>query len=127
MNTLLNLASRVLLAQVFLIAGIQKIPERGYAGTQGYMAKFGVPADLLPLVIVLEIGGALALMLGFQTRLAALALAGFCVASAFIFHSNLGNGLEALMFTKDLAMAGGLLLLVQYGGGAVSLDTRGKR
>ncbi len=64
-----NLAGRILLAHIFLLAGINKIT--GYSGTQGYMEAMGVPGMLLPLVIILEIGGAVALIVGCQTRWAA--------------------------------------------------------
>ena len=95
-----NLAGRVLIAQIFLMAGINKIG--GYAGTQGYMEAMGVPGSLLPLVIVLEIGGALALIAGWQTRLVSLALAGFSILSAIIFHANFGDQTAMIMFMKNM-------------------------
>ena len=104
-----NLAGRVLIAQIFLMAGINKIG--GYAGTQGYMEAMGVPGSLLPLVIVLEIGGALALIAGWQTRLVSLALAGFSILSAIIFHANFADQTSMIMFMKNFAIAGGLLVL----------------
>lgn len=81
MNNAIILAARVLLAQIFLISGFGKLGA-GYAGTQAYMEAMGLPGMLLPLVIALEIGGGLALVAGFMTRWAALALAGFAVVSA---------------------------------------------
>ncbi len=122
MNNALVLLARLLLAHIFLLAGYSKIS--GYAGTQGYMESMGVPGALLPLVIALEIGGGLALVLGFLTRLAALGLALFCVASALIFHSNFAEQMQMILFMKNLAMAGGFLLLVAHGAGAISLDAR---
>ena len=104
-----NLAGRILIAQIFLMAGISKIG--GYAGTQGYMEAMGVPGGLLPLVIVLEIGGALTLIAGWQTRLVSLALAGFSILSAVIFHANLADQTTMIMFMKNFAIAGGLLVL----------------
>jgi putative oxidoreductase len=104
-----NLAGRVLIAQIFLMAGINKIG--GYAGTQGYMEAMGVPGSLLPLVIGLEIGGALALIAGWQTRLVALALAGFSILSAIIFHADFVDQTTMIMFMKNFAIAGGLLVL----------------
>lgn len=104
-----NLAGRVLIAQIFLMAGINKIG--GYAGTQGYMEAMGVPGSLLPLVIVLEIGGALALIAGWQTRLVSLALAGFSILSAVIFHADFADQTTMIMFMKNFAIAGGLLVL----------------
>jgi len=124
MNTttknLADLGGRILLATIFLVAGIQKIG--GYAGTQGYMESMGVPGMLLPLVIVLEIGGAIAIIAGWRTRLVAFLLAGFSLLSAFIFHRAPGDAMQAILFMKNLAIAGGFLLLVARGPGEWSLD-----
>jgi len=109
MEKVMNLAGRLLLAQIFLLAGINKIT--GYAGTQGYMEAMGVPGGLLPLVILLEVGGAVALIIGWKTRWAALALAGFSILSAVIFHADLADQVQAIMFMKNFAIAGGLLVL----------------
>lgn len=122
MNTVSNFAGRLLLAAIFLIAGINKIGQ--YAGTQGYMESVGVAGELLPLVIILEIAGALALILGIQARLAALALAGFSIASAVLFHANFADHIQQILFMKNLAIAGGLLLIFSRGAGDWSLDTR---
>ncbi|MDO8696859.1 MAG: DoxX family protein [Pseudomonas sp.] len=122
MNNAIVLLARLLLAQIFLLAGLGKIS--GYAGAQGYMESMGVPGALLPLVILLEVGGSLALILGFMTRWAALALAGFCVAAALIFHLQPNDQMQMIMLMKNLAMAGGLLLLYVQGAGAYSLDGR---
>ncbi|SDH19073.1 putative oxidoreductase [Pseudomonas benzenivorans] len=122
MNNAIVLLARLLLAHIFLLAGFSKIT--GYAGTQGYMESMGVPGALLPLVIALEIGGSLALIVGLFTRWAALALAGFCVASALIFHRNFAEQMQMILFMKNFAMAGGLLLLYVQGAGAFSLDAR---
>ena len=124
MEKYVNLAGRVLLAHIFLLAGINKIT--GYSGTQGYMEAMGVPGMLLPLVILLEIGGALALIAGWQTRLAAYALALFSIVSALIFHSNFGDQMQMILFMKNWAMAGGLLVLAANGAGAYSLENRGQ-
>ena len=123
MNNAIILAARVLLAQIFLVAGFGKLGA-GYAGTQAYMEAMGIPGMLLPLVIALEIGGGLALIVGFMTRWAALALAGFAVVSAVIFHASFGDQTQAILFMKNLAMAGGLLLLYVQGAGSYSLDAK---
>lgn len=123
MNNAIILAARILLAQIFLLAGLGKLGA-GYAATQGYMAAMGVPGILLPLVIALEIGGGLALIVGLLTRWAALGLALFCLASAAIFHTNFAEQMQMIMFMKNLAMAGGLLLLYVHGPGAWSIDAR---
>jgi len=111
MDKFLNLGGRILLATIFLMAGISKLGA-GYAGTQGYMEAMGVPGGLLPLVIALEIGGAVALIIGFQVRWAALALAGFSVIAGLLFHANFADQMQSILFMKNLAIAGGLLALM---------------
>lgn len=123
MNNAVVLVARILLAHIFLLAGIGKLGA-GYAATQGYMAAMGAPAALLPLVIALEIGGGLALILGFLTRWAALALAVFCIVAALMFHRNFAEQMQMIMFMKNFAMAGGLLMLYVHGAGAYSIDAR---
>jgi putative oxidoreductase len=117
---ILFLGGRALMSAIFLVAGFGKISA--YAGTQGYMESVGVPGALLPLVIALEIGGGLALLLGFNARLAALALAGFSVVSAVLFHADFGDQTQSVMFLKNLALAGGLLLVAAAGPGALAFD-----
>jgi len=125
MNTrqnLVDLVGRILIAAIFLVSGLSKIS--GYAAAQGYMAAMGVPGALLPLVIALEVGGAVAIILGYRTRLFAFLLAGFSVVSALIFHRALGDQMQFILFFKNLAMAGGFLFLVARGPGDWSLDAR---
>jgi putative oxidoreductase len=117
-----QLIARIFLAQIFLLSGIFKIS--GYAGTQGYMEAMGVPGMLLPLVIALEIGGGLALIAGWQTKWISLALAGFTLVAAVIFHNNLADQMQQIMFMKNIAITGGLLLLAIHGAGALSVDGR---
>ncbi|MFT7287855.1 MAG: putative oxidoreductase [Halieaceae bacterium] len=117
-----DLLGRLGLATIFLLAGISKI--QGYEATAGYMSSVGIPAALLPAVIGLEIVGALLLIVGFQTRLAALALAGFSVSSALLFHFNLADQMQFILFFKNIAMAGGFLLLATHGAGAWSIDAK---
>lgn len=114
---------RFLLGALFVVAGLSKIGS--YAATQGYMETTGVPGILLPLVILTEAGGGLAVILGWQTRIAAFALAGFCVLSALLFHFNPADQMQMGMFMKNFGMAGGFLLLVAFGAGSYSLDNRG--
>lgn len=123
MNNAIILFARLLLAQIFLFAALGKLGA-GYAGSQGYMEAMGVPGMLLPLVIALEFGGSLALIAGFFTRWTALALAGFCIVAALIFHRNLGDQMQMIMFMKNFAIAGGLLLLYVHGAGAFSVDAK---
>lgn len=122
MEKLATLTGRILLGHIFLLAGISKIS--GYAATQGYMEAMGVPGMMLPAVIALEIGGGLALILGFQARLAALGMAGFSIASAVIFHADLADQMQSIMFMKNFAMAGGLLYVAAFGAGAWSIDAK---
>lgn len=113
---------RILLALMFVLAGLNKIS--GYSGMQGYMDSMGVPGALLPLVIVLEVVGGLILMLGWHTRVTAFLLAGFTLLATLIFHSNLGDQTQFLFFMKNLSIAGGLLLVVSHGAGPYSVDNR---
>jgi putative oxidoreductase len=120
MNNAIVLLARVLLGHIFLLAGVSKL--MGYAGVQGYMESMGIAAALLPLVIVLEVGAGLAVMVGFLTRWAALALAGFCVVAALIFQRDWSEPMQMILFMKNFAMAGGLLLLYVQGAGTFSVD-----
>jgi len=120
-KTYSDLLGRLLLAAIFITAGYGKIG--GYAATQGYMEAMGVSGALLPLVIFAELGGGLAILFGLLTRYAALGLAVVSVASAMIFHSS-ADQMQQIMFMKNLAIAGGLLILVANGPGRLSLDTK---
>lgn len=119
-GTTLALAARLFASAIFIIAGYGKLGA-GYAGTQGYMAAMGVPGGLLPLVIALELGGGIALLLGFQTRLVAFLLAGFSITTGFIFHTG-ADQMQQIMLMKNFAMAGGLLAFTLFGAGRLSLD-----
>ena len=122
MSSAAALVGRLLLAAIFVQAGLGKIS--GYAGTAEYMQKFGVPGALLPLVILVELGGGLLIAIGWQTRLVAIALAAFTIVAAVIFHSNFGDRNQGIHFMKNLAIAGGFLTLFASGAGAWSLDGR---
>jgi len=117
-----ELAARLSLAALFIIAGAGKIP--GYEGVAGYMQSMGVPGALLPLVIGLEIVGGLAIAIGYRTRVAAFLLAGFSFLSAVVFHNPIADPAEQTQFLKNLAIAGGFLLLWVHGAGRLSLDAR---
>jgi putative oxidoreductase len=110
---------RLLLAGLFILEGWSKI--RGYDAALAYMQRYGVPAVLLPAVIALELVGGIMIAVGWWTRLAALALAVFCVLAAVLFHANLADRNQLLHFEKDLAIAGGLLLLAVTGPGRWSI------
>ena len=116
-----DLGGRILISALFLISGLGKIA--GYAGTQAYMASMGVPGVLLPPVIALEVLGAVAIIVGYRTRLVAAALALFSVASGVLFHGS-GDQMQQIMLMKNFAIAGGFLFLVARGAGDWSLDAR---
>tara|TARA_B110001469_G_scaffold75064_1_gene71195 strand:- start:420 stop:809 length:390 start_codon:yes stop_codon:yes gene_type:complete len=113
---------RLFLATIFIMAGLNKIG--GYAGTQGYMEAMGVPGSLLPGVIALEVLGGLAVVIGYKARLAAYLMAGFTVLSAIIFHSNFHDQTQFMMFFKNIAIAGGFLIIAVHGAGTYSVDNR---
>lgn len=127
----LALIARILLALLFLIAGFGKIG--GFAGTAGYIASKGLPLPELgaAIAIVVEFGGALALIAGFQTRIVALVMAVFTVATGVIFHNYWAMPADQvmvnqIMFMKNLSIAGGLLMLSAFGAGSLSLDAKRK-
>jgi putative oxidoreductase len=118
-----DLAGRILIAALFLMAGVGKLGS-GFAATQGYMEAMGVPGALLPAVIALEIGGAVLVVAGLWTRTAALALAAFTLLSALLFHADFSEQMQQIMFLKNFAIAGGFLFLALKGAGAWSVDAR---
>jgi len=122
MEKISQFVARLFLGQIFLLSGIFKIS--GYEGTQGYMDAMGVPGMLLPLVILLEAGGGLAIIAGWQTKLVSIALAAFTVVAAVIFHNNFSDQMQMIMFMKNIAIAGGLILLAIHGAGGYSLASR---
>jgi putative oxidoreductase len=91
------------------------------------MSSAGVPGALLPAVIVTELGGALAIILGWRTRIVAALLAGFSVLTALVFHNNFADQAQMINFLKNLSIAGGFLLLLVNGAGPLSLDRRAGR
>jgi putative oxidoreductase len=121
------LIGRVLLAALFLMAAYGKI--RGYEGTVGYFRKLGVPEPsiLVPFVIVAELAMGLLMLVGYQTRLAALAIAAFCIASALLAHLNLGDANQLNHFLKNFAIAGGALAFYVTGAGGYSLEGSRRR
>ena len=113
------LLARAMMGYIFVVEGFGKIT--GYAGVAGYMRDYGVAPALLPLVILTELGGGLLVLIGLKTRWASFALAGFCLLTALIFHLAAGEMIE---FQKNVAMAGGFLVLAAFGPGAWSIDGR---
>ena len=113
----LALIARILMAYIFIVAGWGKVTA--YQATVGYMESMGVPAAMLPFTILVELGGGLALLFGFQARFAAMGLGVFSWITAFLFHGGADDGIN---FMKNLAMAGGLFFLMLHGAGKFSID-----
>jgi putative oxidoreductase len=116
------LAARILLGLLFVMAGFGKLGN--VEGFGAYMASGGIPAVLAWPVVLFEILGGLALIVGFQTRIAALTLGAFCVASGFLYHFDLADQMQTTQLLKNLALAGGYLAVWVAGAGAWSLDAK---
>jgi putative oxidoreductase len=119
---IIQLLGRIMLALIFILAGVGKIIDP--SGTAQYMEMMGVPAVLLWPTVFLEVAGGIALAVGFKTAVAAFALAIFSIAAAVLFHTNFGDQMQMILFLKNIAMAGGLLLLAVGGTTAYSLDRK---
>jgi putative oxidoreductase len=118
------LAGRILIAPLFLLSGISKLTAP--AATIGMIAGSGLPFAPLgfALAVMIEIGGSLALLVGYRTRLVAAVMALFAIATALAFHNNLADQNQFIHFFKNISIAGGLLQLVAFGAGRLSLDAR---
>ncbi len=121
MNNLAALAGRILLALIFLQSGIEKFVY--YSGTLGYMTKAGLPFPQVLLVAsgIIETACALALIVGWKTRLAAIGLAIWMIPVTLIFHNPAGGQEAMIHFMKNVAITGGLLVLFASGPGIWSL------
>ena len=118
-NNLATLIGRALISSIFIMAGLTKIT--GYAGTQGYMDSMGVPGGLLPFVIALEVLGGIAVLIGYQTKIAAILLGGFTFLAAIIFHADFSQQMQSILFMKNLAITGAFLMLFVHGPGQWAL------
>jgi putative oxidoreductase len=118
---------RLLLAAIFLISGFGKLTAA--TGTIGYIAQAGLPAPAVAYAVALlvELGGGILLVVGYQARLVAAALAVFSLATAFAFHANFGDQNQLIHFLKNVAIAGGLLQVVAFGAGGLSVDGKAAR
>lgn len=121
-NNLSTLAARAMLSIMFIMAGYSKIG--GYEGTQGYMESVGVPGILLPVVIALEFLGGIAVLIGYQTRIAAILLGGFTFLAAIVFHSDFSQQMQSILFMKNLAISGAFLLLFVHGPGQWAVNSK---
>jgi putative oxidoreductase len=124
-----SLLARLLLASLFLPAGIAKLT--GFSGTVGYISSVGLPLPELGagLAALIEIVGGVALIVGFGTRSAALALAVFTLVASYFFHAYWAAAadqqfVQQLLFFKNIAVVGGLLALAAWGAGGWSIDAR---
>ena len=122
---LLLLVARLFLATPFILFGIMKL--RNSASMQAYIETGGLPGEVIWLVIPLQILGGLAVAAGWRTRWAAMLLAGFCLLATSLYHTHWSDLGELAQFTKDLATAGGFILLAAHGPGRWSLDARAGR
>lgn len=119
-----DLPARAAMTAVFIISGISKVGA--FEGTQGYMEAFGVPGILLGPTIAFEVLAGLAILIGFKTRYVAFILAGFTVATALVFHRDFADQIQQIMFLKNIAIAGGLLLLAKTGAAQLSVEASAK-
>ena len=125
MANIADLIGRILISALFLLNGIFKISN--YDGTIGWMESFGMPGILLIPAIILEIAGPVLIIIGYKTKLAAGLLSLFCIATAFMFHNDFGNQMQLTSFLKNIALAGGFLILFVNGAKGFSLDNKFKK
>ena len=125
MENIADLIGRILISALFLLNGIFKISN--YDGTIGWMESFGMPGILIIPAIILEIVGPVLIIIGYKTKLAAGLLSLFCIATAFIFHNDFANQMQLTSFLKNIALAGGFLILFVNGAKGFSLDNKFKK
>ena len=125
MANIVDLIGRILISALFLLNGIFKISN--YDGTIGWMESFGMPGILLIPAIILEIAGPVLIIIGYKTKLAAGLLSLFCIATAFIFHNDFANQMQLTSFLKNIALAGGFLILFVNGAKGFCLDNKFKK
>ena len=115
---------RILLAALFLWSGLGKLMS--YQGTVGYISSVGLPmAPLAYLIaVIIEIGGGIALVVGFKTRIVAAVFAVYALVTALAFHANFGDLNQAVHFFKNISIAGGMLHVIVFGGGPLSVDAK---
>ena len=116
----IDVLGRIFLSTLFLIEGTNKIFN--YEETIQYMEKFGVPGYLAIPAIILEILFPLLLIIGYQTKIAALVMMIFTIVVAIIFHTNFDDQMQFITFFKDIAIAGGFIIIFVNGAGKFSVD-----
>ena len=125
MINIADLVGRILISALFLLNGIFKI--NNYDGTIGWMESFGMPGILLIPAIILEIVGPVLVIIGYKTKLAAGLLSLFCIATAVIFHNDFADQIQFTSFLKNIALAGGFLILFVNGAKDFSVDKKFKK
>ena len=121
----LPFGGRLLIGLPFAMSGLSKLAAIGPTTDMIRAAGLPLPPLALAVSVTVEVGGGLLLIAGFQTRIVAAALALFALATAFSFHSNFADQNQMIHFLKNVMMAGGLLQIVAFGAGALSVDNRG--
>nr|WP_196107814.1 MULTISPECIES: DoxX family protein [unclassified Ochrobactrum] len=123
-NGVVTLIARIFLSILFIIAGYGKLTA--IAGTAGYFAGLGLPLPTVTAVVVglVEFVGGLAILVGFQTRIAAAVVGLFTIGATLVAHMDFSQGMNAMMAQKNLAIAGGLFILALHGAGALSIDAK---
>lgn len=125
-SDLVALLARLFLASLFVLYGYKKL--MGFAGTEGYMAKFDIlssaPAVFAAIAVIVELGGGLLILVGYQTRCVALACAIYVLIASLIAHTNFADGNQLSHFMKNMAIIGGFLALMASGPGSCSLDRK---
>ena len=125
MTNIIDLIGRILITALFLLNGIFKISN--YEGTIGWMESFGIPGMFIVPAIILEIAGPVLIVIGYKTKFAAGLLGLFCITTAFIFHNDFADQMQFTSFLKNIALAGGFLILFANGAKAISLDNKFKK
>ena len=125
MINIIDLIGRILISALFLLNGIFKISN--YEGTIGWMESFGIPGMFIVPAIILEIAGPVLIVIGYKTKFAAGLLSLFCITTAFIFHNDFTDQMQFTSFLKNIALAGGFLILFVNGAKDLSLDNKFKK
>ena len=125
MTNIIDLIGRILISALFLLNGIFKISN--YEGTIGWMESFGIPGMFIVPAIILEIAGPVLIVIGYKTKFAAGLLSLFCITTAFIFHNDFTDQMQFTSFLKNIALAGGFLILFANGARGISLDNKFKK
>ena len=125
MTNVIDLVGRILISALFLINGMFKISN--YEGTIGWMESFGMPGMFIVPAIIVEIAGPVLIVIGYKTKFAAELLSLFCITTAFIFHNDFTDQMQFTSFLKNIALAGGFLILFVNGARGISLDNKFKK